>query len=232
MEGKQLYDYRTAEGRALEEQEARQQREHLQEAITLLANLGATFTNWEDPQTPNGEPNYYSPTALFEREYQQQASTTTRASFARASREYIEGIRDQVKRLASPLYFSKHPVSLYAGSYCEYLRTVEATGRAGSSGHGRPKGTEQLAVICPDKEHRRKLLAVLSRHQRPGEAAPAAAIIEAAKQLGYIRAEQEIAPLWRALAKHIEGLASDRAARKAKITPQDLAEFKRELLDA
>lgn len=212
-------------------QEERQhlQRENLFTAIAKLTWLGSQFAKVESDRT--AATDYYTFAELFARDSKGQ----TPKDFARHKVEAIKQTLKEVRELTSPEYYETHPVYKYALQYIGYLQgaavEVDRSQRQNAKQRGRRTQTPAFISYFTDKSKYNKVLQVLKQHQQEHEAAPAAKIIAAAQELGYITRNINATALHRALKPLLDGLASERAFRAALKTASP-TEYKTELEQA
>ena len=226
MNGKQI------ESRTPQEERQQQQRENLFTAIAKLTWLGSQFAKVESQTGARpSAPDYYTFAELFARDSKGQTPST----FARHKVEAIEQTLQEVRELTSPEYYETHPVYKYALQYIGYLQGAAVEADQNQSGHNHKRGRKQqtpaFVSYFTDRSKYKQVLKVLKQHQQEHEAAPAAKIIAAAQDLGYIARNINAAALHRALKPLLDGLASERAFRAA-IKTANPQEYKTELEQA
>lgn len=218
MEGKQITP------QSQQEERQHQQRENLLTAIAKLTWLGSQFAKGRDNTQPQAATDYFTFAELVARD----GIGIPPETFARHKVEALEQTLKEVRELTTPAYYETHPVYKYALQYIGYLQgaRVEAeqqTTEPTSKQRGRKRQTPNFTSFFVDKSQYGKVVQVLKQHQREKEAAPAAKIILAAQELGYITKNINFAALYRALKPILDGLASERAFREAMRTgtPQE-----------
>lgn len=236
MEGKQITT------RTAQDEREEQKRNNLLEAIAKLTWLGKHFCKSEHWEKANGSVSAteYKDFAQIIEDNKQLGDSTkdTKTREAQLIKSVLYEVEELSHHSTNPEFYKGHPVYEYAQNFlaflnisCDEANQPEATNTTQKGGRRKKERDPVFISYFDDKSKYPFVLQVLRKHQQQQEAAPAAKIILAAQQLGYIRNNIPATTLYRALKPLLEGLASARAFREAWRTGNP-DEYKEELKQA